>query len=274
MIINIKLANAFAMLIVIVIFFFTAELMSQTTTMGMYKSSAIDGCEDFHCRKCEDRNSCTLGFNCGMDNCGHKHGAVSCDESIVFYLRTSNGYTDENGNKSCTVRAKVVAERLNSFMTMNEDNEFKFKILDENGESLSGSKSNPTIWFSYENGENKKLITVTNSDMQGYKYRASLPLLSKMATPPDEITKELVAQWWLANLTDHFRMMVLNKKPYLTTNTHCGKVLLTVWNDARALVPAGKISMDVFKKVMRDLSSEDKKHLLLAAQIIPNNFKW
>ena len=220
--INTKLLCVHAALFIILMFLYSTELFPQDNSMGMYNSSTIDGCTDFHCLKCKDRNNCTLGFYCGIKNCGHKHGAVSCTESIIFYIRSSNGYTDENGNKSCTVRARNVSERLNSFMTMmSENDEFRFIILNENGDSLSDSKSNPTIWFNGDNGEDKKLITITNSDMLGYKYRASLPALSKMATPPDKITKILVAQWWLANLTDHFNMMVLNKEPYLTTNTHC-----------------------------------------------------
>lgn len=241
--------------------------------MEMYKSAEIDGCTDFHCFKCSDRNACSRGEHCNMQDCGHKHGAILCHGGILFYIRSAQGFTDDAGNPSCVTRAEFVANQLNMLLGMMESHEnCYFSVLDENKNEINNSKQIITIWFAMEGMNPHKVISISSSDLAGYKYRADLQDLKNMATPSNKLTKKLVAQWWAYNLKDHFTMMVLNEKPYLTTYTHCGKVLLIMWEEARLLVPSGKIPMHIWNKVVENLSTEEKAHLYFAAQIIPMNF--
>jgi hypothetical protein len=240
--------------------------------MVMYKSSEIDGCTDFHCLKCGDRNKCSREDHCDMPDCGHKHGAVTCHGGVLFYLRSSEGYTDNAGDKSCLARAEYVATRINQFMDMMDShNNCDFIVLDKNKNEIISSTQTPTIWFIMK-GPDQKVISISNSDLAGYAYRSNLPDLKKMAMPEDQLSKKIVAQWWASNLKDHFSMMVMNEAPSLTTDTQCGTVLLTMWEKARKLVPSGDIPMSTWSKVVDTLSKEEKSHLYLAAQIVPIDF--
>lgn len=117
------------------------------------------------------------------------------------------------------------------------------------------------------------VVTVTASDLSGYKYRSRLPDLKDKSKRADKLTKKLVAQWWAYLLKDHFKMMALNEAPYLTTYTHCGMVLKKMWNIARKKVPEGKIPMKVWNDIVKnDLSEKELDHLFLAAQVIPKDF--
>lgn len=266
--------TTFTLIILIFLqFSLSSNLFSQNDNMAMYQSKSINGCQDFHCTKCSNRDNCSLGYYCSKDGCGHKHGIVSCGEGVLFYLRSSNGYANQNGEKDCEVRAHAIAQTLNSSMQMmSNHDDCTFIVRNEKGDPLRNG-DDPTIWLEMKMGHNKKIVTITNSDMIGYKSRAKMLAFSKMAKEPGSITKKMVAYWWANNLEDHFAMMVLNKEPSLTINTHCGKVLLKVWNNARTIIPEGKIPMKTFASVMQNLSAEEKKHLKLAAQIIPKNYK-
>lgn len=245
----------------------TPIIYGQMSHMKMYQAGAIDGCTDFHCLKCIDRNLCSRGEHCNMPNCGHIHGAVLCHGGILFYLRNPNGYKDESGKYSCLARAINVANQLNEYLKMMESHDnCHFSVVDKH--------QTVTIWFAMMmgDGHRHKVVSVTPSDLQGYKYRSNLPELNEEALPANKITKKLVAQWWASNLTDHFRMMVQNKAPHLTTDTNCGKVLLKIWEKARVIVPSGKIKMNVWTQVVEDLSSDDRALLYLASQIVPKNF--
>lgn len=252
---------------------FTSFGQMKGMQMEMYKYAEIDGCTDFHCYKCNDRNACSLGKHCNMPNCGHKHGAVLCHGGILFYLRSADGFIDNAGNPSCVSRAESIATQLNMFLGMMENHEgCYFAVLDENLQEIINSETTPSVWFSMEGMDMHKVLSVSNSDLAGYKYRAVLSDIKDMAYPANKLTKKLVAQWWSYNLKDHFSMMVLNEKPYLTTYTYCGKVLLKMWEEARKIVPSGKIPMSTWSQVVENLSPEEKTHLLLAAQIVPMNF--
>jgi hypothetical protein len=227
----------------------------------MYKASEISGCGDFHCNKCSDRNNCSTNNFCGIENCGHKHGTIVCHGGVLFYLRTSNGIIDKDEQPSCYNRAELISTRLNKYMRLMETkNSGYFKVIDAN------------LVFVTEGDNIYDVLTVSDSDLAGYTFRSSQPELSKMSIEAANLNKKMVAKWWSSILNDHFKMMVLNEKPNLTTNTHCGKVLLVMYNKARELVPIGKIPMNVWAKVAKNLSSEEKSKLYLAAQIVPKKF--
>lgn len=244
--------------------------------MKMYKAAEVDGCTDFHCLKCKDRNACSRGKHyCDIKECGHKHGAVICHSGILFYLRTDAGIRDEQGNLSLIARAKGVTERLNDYLDMAAGHEScYFTVLDETQKEIVSNKQTPTIWFkTVAGGHANMVVTVTESDLSGYKYRSRLPDLKGKSKRADKLTKKLVAQWWAYILKDHFKMMVLSEAPYLTVYTHCGMVLKKMWNIARKKVPEGKIPMKVWNGIVKnDLSEKELDHLFLAAQIIPKDF--
>ncbi len=240
----------------------------------MFSAAPMDGCDDFHCQKCGDRNHCSGRSNCNMPGCGHEHALVLLNGGALFYLRSADGVVNENGRLSCYTRARQVVERLNQFMGMMKDHgRCYFTVLDENRKELVRSNQNPTIWFTMAGGGHfQKVITVTNSDLDSYRYRTASTGLAGMAKPAGELNKKLVAQWWAYLLKDYFAMVMENQPPRLTTYTHCGMVLDKVWAAARVEVPSGKIPMPVFKKAIDNLSDEDRTRLFVAAQIIPKNF--
>jgi len=267
---KIKVKGSVTLLILLLTSLATYSQMGEMK-MEMYKSAEVDGCTDFHCLKCADRNMCSRGEQCNMQDCGHQHGAVLCHGGILFYIRSAQGFADDAGAKSCVARAEHIASEINMFMGMDSHGNSNFAVLDENKNEINNATQIPMVWFVMD-GMHHNAITISDSDLAGYKYRAVLPDMRSMALPANKLTKELVAQWWAYNLNDHFTMMVKNEKPTMTTYTHCGKVLLTMWETAREIVPTGKIPMNTWHKIAENLSTEEKAHLYLAAQIVPMNF--
>lgn len=250
------------------------EMKMEMKKMKMYKAAEVDGCSDFHCLKCSNRDACSEDY-CDIKDCGHKHGAVLCHSGILFYIREAAGIRDEQGILSCTTRAKLIAERINKYLGMSmEHKACYFTVLDEVQGEVISDKQIPTIWFKMAAGAHAhKVLSVTGSDLSGYKYRSQLPVHKDKSKPANKITKKLVAQWWAYLLKDHFKMMVLGEAPYLTVYTHCGMVLKKMWTIAKKKVPEGKIPMMVWKDIVKnELSEEEQDHLYLAAQIIPKNF--
>lgn len=251
------------------------NLFSDETQPYMFSASPIGGCDDFHCRKCGDRNHCTGRPNCSMAGCGHQHGLVRLNDGVLFYLRTADGIRNAQGQLSCLSRAQGVAERLNASMKMMDEHKGCYlTVLDENRKPLGASGGDPVVWFAMAGGENyHEVVKVTSSDLAGYTYRSASTGLSKMAKPREGLSKELVARWWSALLQDYFGMVVESRPPQLTINTHCGRVLKTIWDRARAEVPKDKIPKVVFKRVIDQLSEEEKTRLFIAAQIVPDSFE-
>lgn len=261
---------------------FAMEEMNYLPTAGphdmslghMFSAAPLDGCDDFHCRKCKNRNHCTGRPNCGISDCGHQHGLTLLNGGALFLLRSANGATNSDGQPSCYARARTAADRLNHLMSsMGDHDRCYFTVLDENRNELVGSGQNPVIWFTMAGSRHyQKVITVTDYDLAGYQYRSASSELAGMAKPADELNKKLVAQWWASLLKDYFGMIMENQPPRLTTYTHCGKVLDTVWDLARREVPEGKIPMSAFSRAIDNLPDEKKTRLFIAAQVIPKNF--
>lgn len=225
--------------------------------MAMYKASLLSGCNDYHCLKCKSRDYCSMGNNCGMPECGHEHAVVECHGSSVLYLRSANGFL------SCMDRAKKVVNAMNSVMTLENPERWRYVVKDK--------ISDPEIWLEMEGmPHGNKIVTVTSADLGGYHYRAKI---TRMSYPAEAIDKRLVARWWAAILQDHYDAMILGKRPSLSVETHCGKPLLKAFDAARERVPNGSISMKVWNDVFsQDLSPTDRDRLGLAAQIIPKGF--
>ena len=212
--------------------------------MAMYQPKRIDGCEDYHC--------------------GHEHGAVFCHGGALFYLRSSRG----TGYSDCYERATSVAEKLNNAMQI-ADSEFKLKW---DGDT-------PTIWHIRNDGsEIEKIVTITSGDVMGYERRAEIfpdkSLKRKLFDPQRKVRgktagKIVVAEWWLALLTDHFKLMVKSEKPTETINTYYGEVLYEMWKRAKK---DDSFNMPTWNKIVKGLSAQDRKKLHEAARIIPEDF--
>ncbi len=244
------------------------EQMQMERKMVMYEPVEVDGCTDYHCRKCTDRDRCSLsGKECSHPNCGHIHGAVLCHGGVLFYLRSSKG----TGYFNCSERAKSVAGKLNSAMQMATHKNYKFE--------LEWAGNTPTIWHMTADGSmRKKIVTITTGDVMGYEYRAKTSDRSledwKFSQRVGDKTagKIAVAEWWLAMLTDHFKLMAQSAKPAETITTHYGHVLYKMWELAREKHPSGPFPMSIWSEVVNELSQEDRDKLYLAARIIPRDF--
>lgn len=240
----------------------------------IFSAVRLSGCDDFHCRKCKNRNHCTGRTDCNMPGCGHTHGLVLFSGGDLFFLRSSGGVKDDSGHTSCFSRAQQVAARLNHFMGMMSDHgNCRFFVLDSGKNKIVDRSSEPVIWFGMKSGHNlQKVVRVTRYDLAGYQYRSKDTGLSGMAKPSNKLTQLLVAQWWASLLNDYFSMIVRNEPPHLTTNTHCGQVLNELWKKVKTSTPNGKINIKSFSREIDNFNEEERSRLFIAAQIVPDAF--
>lgn len=229
--------------------------------MGMYRAVPLSGCDDYHCRNCDQcksRDFCSTGGQCDNPECGHKHATVECHGCSIFYLRA------RGASSSCMERATQTVAVMNSAMQLEDPWAWRYVVRD--------GRLGPAIWLEKAGTRQEKMVvTVTQSDVIGYQYRATVIPMSYGA---GAITDGLVAHWWAALLQDHFDAMVLGVEPSLTVATHCGKPLLKAYEAARLQAPDGPIPMTVWKDVFaRELTPTDRDRLGLVAQIIPMAFK-
>jgi hypothetical protein len=225
--------------------------------MSMYSSAILSGCDDYHCTKCTTRERCSTDSKCMDPECGHQHATIECHGLPIMYLRASAGFN------SCLERAGSIVRTLNSALDIESPELWSFVIEEEAGsvEILLRRKGN---------GQRRKAVSVTDSDVRGYQLRAEAVPMSYAAK---DIDASLVARWWGALLQDHFDAMIVGKTPTRTVETHCGKPLLKAYREARKLVETGRIPMDIWKTVFyTKLSPTDRDRLSVAAQVIPKNF--
>jgi len=241
------------------------EQMQMGQKMDMYQSGLVDGCTDHHCLKCTDRDRCSEQVKCSLPNCGHIHGAVLCHGGVLFYLRTSAGYYN------CHARAKSVANKLNSVMRIATRENYKFE--------LEWTGDTPAIWHMTVDGSmREKIVTITPGDVEGYRYRAKISDMSlehwkfSKRVGGKTVGKIVVAEWWLALLTDHLKLMAQSEKPTETTDTYYGSVLYKMWEMAKKKHPSGPFPMSIWPEIVNELPQEDKDKLYMAARIIPKDF--
>ena len=171
-------------------------------------------------------------------------------------------------------------DKLDASGHLEDEHELDFQI-DSSGE-------NPRVFFvpSHE-ARPVHIITVASGDEVGYDRR-SPGYVGRQADRPGtdrnpRVTRELIAHWWAALLTDAFRVAVLNEEPVATVGVDQARVLrnlheqMSVGTDTEAGhhdrdVASGVLSAEI-EEAMTRLSGAQGKELESLPREVPIDFE-
>ena len=164
---------------------------------------------------------------------GHEHALITCENVGVFVLRTRKECLRLGNSLECAYekvyfpniqeRAKLIVQRLNDAVEVWEHTKPGAELhKDDPHEMIFETRELSDgigILLIPSHGADAQLIAVaTKGDKIGYERRS----------PHPNVTKHLVAEWWLALIHDIFSVLVLHESPLVLIKTDQGQILMEI----------------------------------------------
>ncbi len=214
----------------------------------------------------------------------HGHWIIGCGPVAALIIR-SRGVPGEH--LSLGDRAKTVVGRLNQALAIWEhrdspEAEYHRDEYHELNFEIDSSGEYPRVFFVPTHGaEPVPIMSISRGDEIGYDRRSPGYVGKQNDRPGTDrnlrVSPELIARWWVALLTDVFRVVVLGERPTATAGTEAWSLLNTLHEAGFRREPTEAAHGDHEEEHERDwrhgLMPAERIALSYLAQAVPANFR-
>lgn len=161
---------------------------------------------------------------------GHSHAVVKLGDQALFMIR------DEGRYPTTADRARAIANNLRRALeNLKRDPRATFR--------LEASKHQPTIVQVRSNSPGAPplvIVTILHDDVIAYNRRSHR-----------HVTVYQLGQWWLNRLEDRFDLFVKGRRPTRTIRDQDGKLLVELFDKAKARSPDGMLTANALYETLR-----------------------
>lgn len=171
---------------------------------------------------------------------GHSHAVVKLGDQAVFMIR------DEGHYHTTGDRARAITDNLRRALeNANRDPQAEFRLE-------AGRQGPAIVQVTPNSGDGTKLliVTVLNHDAAAYNRRSHR-----------HVTARQLAEWWLNRLEDRFDLFVKGQRPTRTIRDEDGKLLVELFEKAKARSSDGPLTASVLYETLWQFSPQQRQLL-------------